>query len=179
MIRYIALCGAPQAGKTETARILKRLWGIQLVDDKHTLREATKHLYGLTDWHVHTQEGKASLVQIGNTTKDVRTLMGELGAFIEAQDIDHFPRLALAQVQASGAPGPFCFPSVRQNQARLFRQTGEALIVEITRPGCTTVHSFDHYNTELVDVRIHNHWTGPDSLVHLEEAVRTTIAPFL
>jgi hypothetical protein len=179
MIRYIALCGAPQAGKTETALILQRLWGLQLVDDKHTLREATKHLYGLTDWHVHTQEGKASLVQIGDSYKTVRTLLGELGEFIEAQDIDHFPRLALAQVQASGDPGPFCFPSVRQDQARLFRQTGESLVVEIARAGCKVVNSFDRYNPDLADLRIENNWTGPDSLAHLEEAVRAAIGPLL
>lgn len=179
MIRYIALCGAPKAGKTETALILERLYGLQLVDDKHPLREAAKHLYGLTDWHVHTQEGKASLVQIGGAYKDVRKLLGELGEFIEAQDIDHFPRLALAQVEASGAKGPFCFPSVRQDQAQLFRNTNQALVVEITRPGCEVVNTFDRYNPDLAHVRIDNRWSGDDSLQHLEEAVRTIIEPHL
>ena len=179
MIRYIALCGAPKAGKTEIARILERDWKVEQVDDKGPLRDAVRTLYGLTDWHVDTQEGKAALVDVGGKQVDVRTLLGELGLYMEKDDPHHFARLALREVQASGRKGPFCFPSVRHDQAKVFKATGEALVIEVVRPGCAVVNGFDWYDPSLADVQLHNTWKGRGSITKLEDAIAAIVEPYL
>ena len=182
MISYIPLCGAPGAGKTETSLILARDWGVVAIDDSWILREATKVLYGLTDWHVSTQEGKSSQILVGETWKDIRTVMGELGLYLEKDDPYHIPRRALQEGVRANPGRRLCFGSVRLDQAKVFRETGKALVVEIVRPGFAPVNKFDHYDKSLVDVTITNDYDPQDpdgSSERLRAAIAQKIGPYL
>lgn len=182
MIRYIPLCGAPGSGKTETARILERDWGFRPIDDSWILRDAAKTLYGLTDWHVSTQEGKATKVQVGTEWILVRVLLGELGLFLEQRDPHHIPKRALEEAIAAHPDARLCFGSVRRDQARVFKDTGQALVVEVCRPGFEPVNSFDHYDRSLVDVSITNTYDPADpigSSARLAEQIARLVAPRL
>jgi hypothetical protein len=65
--RYVAICGAPEAGKTTVAETLIEWFGGKQIDDGRCLREGVKAIYGLRDWHVYTQEGKRSTIVVGPT----------------------------------------------------------------------------------------------------------------
>lgn len=182
MIRYIPLCGAPGAGKSETASILAQTWGFVPIDDSWILREAAKTLYGLTDWHVSTQEGKASLVLVHETWVSVRTLLGELGLFLEARDPHHIPKRALEEAIAANPTARLCFGSVRRDQARVFKDTGQAFVIEVVRPGFEPVNDFDMYDRTLVDATITNHYDPDDpigSSERLTRALHAVLDPIL
>lgn len=182
VIRFIALCGYPKAGKTEVQRIISRRYGFASCDDSKPLREAAKSLYGLTDWHVTTQEGKSSLLQIGNMNVTVRKAMGDLGCFLEEQDEFHFPRLAVQTCQNLNPEGRFVFASVRRNQPVFFKSTNQALVVEVTRDGCKPSDSFDEYVRGPIDVSIDNIFDAENpkqSLKDLEIRVARMLDPIL
>jgi hypothetical protein len=182
VIRFIALCGYPKAGKTEVQRIISRRYGFASYDDSKPLREAAKSLYGLTEWHVTTQEGKASLLQVGNMKVTVRKAMGDLGCYLEEQDEFHFPRLAVQTCGKLDPEGRFVFASVRRNQPTFFKSTNQALVIEVTRDGCKPSDSFDEYVRDPVDFSIEN-YRNPEnpeqSLRDLEIRVARMLDPIL
>lgn len=182
MIQHIPLCGAPGAGKSETAKILARDWGFVSIDDSWILREAAQILYGLTDWHVSTQEGKASAIKVGEDWIEVRKLLGELGLHLEQRDPHHIPKRALEEALAANPGKRLCFGSVRRDQARVYKDTGRALVVEIVRPGFVPINGFDHYDRSLVDVTITNHYDPQDpegSSQRLTDQINLLVAPYL
>lgn len=156
MARYVALCGYPKAGKSEVQRIISERYGFEAVDDSEALRNAAKILYDLTDWHVLTQEGKATLIQVGEETMAVRKALGDLGKYFEATDRFHFPRLAIKRANQKSPDGRFVFASVRRDQPQFYRETGEAIIIEVRREGCSAQNDFDEYTRDYLDFSIEN-----------------------
>ena len=182
VIHYIALCGYPKAGKTEVQKIISRRYGFVAHDDKRPLRDAVKILYGLTDWHVLTQAGKASFIDTPQGRVTVRKAMGDLGCYLEDKDEFHFPRLALSNCQKHDPKGLFVFASVRQNQAGFLKENGETLVIEVTREGCNATHAFDDYFRDPIDFSIENIRTSdaPEvSLHNLEMRVAEMLDPIL
>lgn len=182
MIRFIALCGYPKSGKSEVQRIISQIYGFRAFDDSESLREAAKILYGLTDWHVSTQEGKSSLVKIGDSRYSVRKVMGDLGCYLEDIDEFHFPRRALKICAEYPPESRFVFASVRRNQLSFFKDHGQTLIVEVIRNGCRPLGHFDEYSRDLVDISIENRWNHGDtvcSLEHLRNHIAEKLDPLL
>lgn len=178
MVRFIALCGYPKAGKSEVQKIITQRYGLASVDDSRPLRDAAMHLYGLSEWHVSTQEGKSTLIRIGDEEVPVRKLMGDLGDYLETRDPFHFPRLAVATCRARRDSHAFVFASVRKNQPLFFRDTGEALIIEVTRQGCAPLAPFDEYERSCIDFTIPNE-VNPDAPVASRHALERAVAEML
>lgn len=181
-ISYIALCGAPEAGKSEAQRLLQMHYGFEAVDDSEILREAAKILYNLEDWHVTTQEGKATLITVGNESISVRKILGELGLYLEQKDPHHIPKQALIRATTENPNGKFSFGSVRRDQAQVFKATGKGLIVEVHRPGFVPVNEFDKYEKDLVDVTITNNFDPKDkagSTERLLKQIQDIVEPHL
>ncbi|TAJ97133.1 MAG: hypothetical protein EPO41_03840 [Reyranella sp.] len=162
MIKLIALCGAPGAGKTEVQAYLQKHYGVIPVDDGHPLRDfAVRHL-GLTHSDVSTQDGKASLRAFpGGRHMFVREALGELGNRIEEVfGPDAIPEMAYNWVIRNANRGwasneCYCFGSVRRQQGRFYKSKG-AVVVEIKRPGHEPVNEFDRYDASLADFTINN-----------------------
>jgi hypothetical protein len=151
---YVALCGAPGAGKTTVADLLVERYDGFLVDDGKPLREAAMALYGLSWWHVSTQEGKATTRTVCGKTFTVRQLLGDLGNLLEGFYGQQFmPERALAQVDDTVPL--YVFPSCRKTQGLTYLKHG-GIVVEITRPGHVPVNDFDRYDQSLVTYRIVN-----------------------
>lgn len=181
-IKYIALCGAPGAGKSEAQRLLDLNFGFVPVDDSRILREAAMILYGLEDWHVSTQEGKSTYVTVGDERVTVRKLLGELGLHLEARDEHHIPKRALEEAIKDHPNALLSFGSVRRDQAKVFKDTGHGLVVEIVRDGYAPVNDFDHYDTSLVDVTVVNTYDPLDpesSSQRLLDELNAKVKPFL
>ena len=178
-VRYIALCGYPESGKSKVQEILESDFGVEPVDDGAPLREAVKVLYDLTDWHVYTQEGKRCKIRVGETTRTVRQLLGEMGNYLESQDPHFIPKRALAEIAKTDSAGRvYSFGSVRRDQGHVFRETGQALIVEVVRAGCRPAGNWDDYDPNLADIRIENRFDPADpagSLAALRRDVHTQI----
>jgi hypothetical protein len=160
MVKLIALCGAPGAGKSEVQQYLRKHFNVMSVDDGSPLRDfAMRHL-GLTATDVMTQDGKAALRHFpGGRYMTVREALGELGNRIE--DLfgpDAIPAMALAnglKTARAGGWNALCFGSVRRQQGRFYKSHG-ALVVEIKRPGHEPVNEFDHYDASMADFTINN-----------------------
>jgi hypothetical protein len=181
-VRYIALCGAPGAGKSEVQRLLDTYYHFRPIDDSRILREAAMILYGLEDWHVSTQEGKSVLITVGDEQISVRRLLGELGLHLEKRDPHHIPKRALADAIAEFPTDRLSFGSVRRDQAKVFKDTGEGLIVEVRRPGFEPKNDFDHYDRDLVDIVVHNAYNPDDpagSTARLLDEIERKIAPIV
>jgi hypothetical protein len=181
MIQFFALCGAPQSGKSEVQKILHRHFNIRPIDDKRGLRDAAKLLYGLSEDDVSTQAGKARLVNVGNTTKHVREILGDLGKYLEENDPLHFPRMArrLAETQFPGER--VSFGSVRMQQGLMFKDQ-KSLVIEVVQPGIEPINDFDMYDRDLVDVSLLNDYDDEDragSVKRLEKEVQAKLLPFL
>lgn len=156
----IALCGWPGAGKTEIANFLFDDFGVHTMDDGRPLRDAAITLYGLTEWHVSTQEGKASFVEVCGQQVQVRQLLGDLGQMLEDRYGEQIvPEMAMRQVENLRQRHPsarFCFPSVRKTQGLTYRRAG-GLVIEVVRAGVhPSPYAFDRYDSSLVDARIVN-----------------------
>ena len=156
MIQFIALCGYPKAGKSKVQALIAEMYGYHPVDDSAALREGAMKLYGLSEWHVQTQEGKASTIRVGDKAICVRALMGNLGKYLEADDPYHFPRLAAEQCLARDPCGKFVFGSGRMDQGAFLKRTHGALVVEVRREGTGPVGDFDIYDRNAVDITIPN-----------------------
>jgi len=180
--QFIALCGYPKVGKSEVQDVIRGLYGFTPVDDSQPLREAAKILYGLTDWHVSTQAGKASTIRVGTQDKTIRKVLGDLGCYFETEDEFHFPRLAVSSSLKNDRHGRFVFASVRRNQPRFFKNLGDSLVLEVTRNGCKAEGVFDEYDRDAVDLTISNDY-DPDhpaaSRQDLEARVKALLDPIL
>lgn len=182
MTQFIALCGYPKVGKSEVQDVIRGLYGFSPIDDSQPLREAAKILYGLTDWHVTTQEGKASTIKVGDEHRTIRKILGDLGCYFEADDEFHFPRLAVSSCLQAAPKGRFVFASVRRNQPRFFKDLGSALVLEVTRPGCRAEGIFDEYDRDSIDFTITNDYDLENPIASrqaLEARVRATLDPVL
>jgi hypothetical protein len=157
----VALCGAPESGKSTIQNILTERYGMRPVDDFKFGRDAVCLIYGLTQWHVTTQEGKRTVVDVCGEPWEVRKILGEFGNRLEAMHgPDFIPetaiRYARAEIANSGGDTPILsFGSVRREQGRVYKREG-GIVIEVTRSGAKVVNEFDHYNKELVDITIHN-----------------------
>jgi len=178
MPRYIALCGYPKAGKSEVQKIISERYGFLAIDDSKPLRDAVKILYNLTDWHVTTQEGKATVIKAGDERMTVRKALGDLGKYLEAKDPYHLPRLAIATASAAHPGADFVFASVRRDQPLFFRQTGEALVIEVTRAGTSALNDFDDYDRSCLDFSIDN-TLDPDDLAGSRARLERHVAEML
>lgn len=156
--RYVALCGAPGAGKSTVAERLAYHFGGVIVDDGLPLRQAAMKLYGLSWEDVSTQEGKAREVMVCGEIFTVRQLLGDLGNMLEAFYGDQFmPERALALTKLRPDAPFYIFPSCRKNQGLTYRREG-GFVVEVARPGHQPVNDFDHYDRSLVNMCIFNNY---------------------
>jgi hypothetical protein len=159
--KLIALCGAPQSGKTEVQKHLVEHYGAVAVDDGWPLRDFAIRHFGLSNWHVNTQAGKASFVKVpGGRLMRVRDILGEIGNKIEeAFGADAIPEMALQRATAQNV-GLLVFGSVRRQQGAFYKRHG-ATVIEIIRPGYPVVNEFDQYDKSVVDrTIINNHTLG-------------------
>lgn len=182
MVNFVALCGYPKVGKSEVQRIISERYGVVALDDSEPLRKAARILYNLDEWHVATQEGKASIIVVGNKRMTVRTALGKLGNYLEKDDEFHLPRLAIQKAMASDPSGIHCFASVRKRQPVFFSDTGRAIVIEVIRDGCKALENFDKYDRSRLDFTIDNTIdpTNPnDSLRRLETSVALMLDPVL
>lgn len=180
-MRLIALCGAPGVGKTAVQEYLQQHFNVTPVDDGAPIREIAMAQFGLSKWHVTTQEGKASNVTLpGGNVMPVRVLLGEIGNKIEAiGGPDCIPAMALKRVRVKAMTSPsrdpaFCFGSVRRQQGHLYKQAG-GKVIEIVRPGHECVNEFDQYDKSCVDLTINNN----SSLQAFMARVEFHIGPWL
>lgn len=184
-MQFIALCGYPKSGKTEVQQIISQRYGFAACDDSRPLRDAAKILYGLTDWHVSTQDGKSSILPLAHPDAapiTVRQALGDLGCYLESRDEFHFPRLAVQTCLTDNPEGRFVFASVRRNQSAFYKQAGEALVIEVTREGCHPSAEFDDYIRDTIDLSIENHFdqTYPErSRRRLEADIAAMLDPIL
>jgi hypothetical protein len=182
MVNFVALCGYPKVGKSEVQRIISRRYGVAALDDSEPLRAAARILYNLDEWHVSTQEGKASIITAGSKRMTVRKALGELGNYLEKDDEFHLPRLATQKALAADPTGIHSFASVRKRQPIFFRDTGRAIVIEVTREGCKALDDFDMYDRSCIDFSIDNTVDPKDpegSLRKLEIAVADMLDPIL
>jgi hypothetical protein len=179
-MQFVGLCGYPAVGKSEVQKVLQDLYGFQIIDDAENLREAAKVLYGLEDWHVATQEGKSTILHLGDRRVTVRQVLGELGNHLEKSDPYHMPRHAVAKALAGNPQGLFSLGSVRKDQGCFLKSSHEALIIEVTREGCAARGDFDEYDRSCLDFSLENFFDEGDpkgSKARLVEAVREMLDP--
>lgn len=133
--RLIALCGYPQSGKSTLQRLLAQTYGYQPVDDGRAIRDTCIRWFNLTEWHVTTQEGKASTFTGPDGRQwQVRTAMQDVGLLFER----HFGEYATpaAEYPRLNAETRYSFGSVRRYQGNFHKQYG-ATVIAIVRPGIT------------------------------------------
>ena len=181
MIKFFALCGAPQAGKSKVQKLLGQQYGITAIDDKRGLRDAAKILYGLSEDDVSTQSGKSRIVTVGDKDMTVREVLGKLGEYLEKNDPLHFARMARRQAEENHPGQAVSFGSVRMQQGQLF-QDKESLVIEVLRPGIEPKNAFDKYDKSLVHVTLINDFDPQDraaSSRRLEAEIIEKLTPFL
>lgn len=165
-MRLIALCGYPKAGKSTVQKLITDRYGFKTVDDSRPLRDAAKTLFGLSEWHVTTQEGKSQTIQTLDGTKTVRQILGELGDHAERIDPFALPRRAIEAIRQSDPTGHFVFASVRKSQNSYLKSEHGAFIIEVRRRGCTALGEFDRYDREPIDLTIENDYRDTAQLRH-------------
>lgn len=155
--QLIALCGWPKTGKSTIQKMLQEEYNYSPQDDGRMLRDAAMTLYNLTEWHVSTQEGKASKVSILGEEHTVRYLLGNLGDILEERWGNQFiPEAAIKKFLSTNPTGLASFGSVRKNQGISFKKHG-GLVIGIRRDGIESpINQFDHFDESLVDVWIDN-----------------------
>jgi dephospho-CoA kinase len=103
--RIIALCGNPEAGKSEVQKILVERYGAIAIDDGWPMRDfAIRHL-GLSYEDVTTQDGKAKIIELYGRKFTVRQLLGEFGNKLEELFGDDVLALMSAQYLSSLGSG--------------------------------------------------------------------------
>ena len=161
MLKYIAICGHPGSGKTEVQNILEDEFGVMPIDDGHALRAfAVNNLPDVTWTDVITQEGKMREITVCGVKMTVRKFLGDLGQALE----DRFGEAIMPEMALNAADNildqVFSFGSVRKNQAETYLATGQAVVIEVIRPGVgPSGNVFDLYNEQLVIMQIHNSGT--------------------
>lgn len=173
--RHVALVGWPKSGKDEVARMLEDEFGGVVVDDGAILRQALPILTGIDPSLPYSQEGKATVVRVGDRDEQVRQGLGELGNWLEArygEDIVPIRAMQNAEAQYGNAVPFFVYPSVRKSQGRVYKRHG-GVVIEIARPGVgDSGNAFDWYEPSLVDITIHNDGTLDDLREQVKELPR-------
>lgn len=152
---FIAIVGAPETGKSTFQEILCERFGVIPVDDGRPLRDAAKSWFGLTEWHVSTQSGKRSTVEIGGKVWTVRDILGRIGDKMEELFGDAFVPTAATQPLRLDPDKIYSFGSVRKSQPRWYKARG-GVVVEMVRRGFEPVNGFDRYDADAVDFSIIN-----------------------
>jgi len=165
--KYIAICGHPQAGKTEVQKFLTRNHGVIPVDDGECLRDFGVNNLGLTPRQVETQDGKEEQIKFCGEAMTVRQFLGRLGNALEREFGEQaMPEIALARMGPS-ILGPVAlahsFGSVRKTQGITYKKHGRGIVIKITRPGVwPSGNDFDVFDEALVDLTVHNDGTLKD-----------------
>jgi hypothetical protein len=155
--RIIALCGNPEAGKSEVQKILVERYGAVAIDDGWPMRDfAIRHL-GLSYEDVTTQEGKAETVELYGRRFTVRQLLGELGNKLEELFGEDVLALMSAQYLSSHASGKlYCAGSVRRKQGYIWKSIG-GVVVKIENPlAKPSGFEFDEFDEGAIDFVIEN-----------------------
>lgn len=176
--RVIALCGAPESGKTHVQTILERRYGAASIDDGAIIRRGVMALYNLTWEQVSTQEGKRSKIAIpGGDAFEIRDLLGKLGNHLETLHGDSFiPRTALQEARERfGADRVLSFGSVRRNQASHYARAEHSICIEVVREGAVVTREFDFYDRNCIDIVIENPWRPGDDPEVAEAALEAEI----
>lgn len=152
MKKYIALCGAPGAGKSEVQKYLHEKHGVMPVDDGYPCREIAITHFGLGHDDVYSQSGKArSSVLPGGRMVENRVLLGEIGNKLEEiGGPDFIPEAALHRVRNVDV-WACSFGSVRRKQGHVYKRHG-GIVVEVVRPGFEVVNEFDQYDRSCIDL---------------------------
>jgi dephospho-CoA kinase len=154
---YIALCGAPGAGKTTVQTILKDEFGVEPVDDGRVLRDIAIQCFGLTEDQVYTIEGKRSYINFLDQEWQIRQILGEIGRSLENLFSEHIVPHLTVQKYCTDPSKNYSFGSVRRSQPEYFNKVG-GLVVEILRDGCVSKYDFDEYHGRM-DLTIENDGT--------------------
>ena len=177
--RVIALCGAPESGKTHVQKILERRYGAASIDDGAIIRRGVMALYNLTWEQVSTQHGKQSMIPVpGGELIEIRNLLGKLGNHLEALHGDSFiPRVALQEARERFGPDRvLSFGSVRRNQASHYAGAEPSVCIEVVREGAVITREFDSYDRSFIDIVIENPWRPGDDPDAAEAALEAEIA---
>lgn len=173
--RHVALVGWPKSGKDTVARMLEEEFGGVIVDDGAILRQALPILTGIDPDLPYSQEGKATVVRVGDREEQVRHGLGELGNWLEdryGQDIVPIRAIEIAQQQHGDAYPFFIYSSVRKAQGRVYKRYG-GVVIEVARPGAgDSGNAFDWYDPGLVDITIPNNGSLDDLRDFVKELPR-------
>lgn len=154
--QFIALCGAPETGKSTVADYMAARYSGRVVDDGKVLREACRALYGLSHEDVYTQEGKTRTKLVGGREFSHRQLLGDLGSLLEGFYGQQFmPERAIESILWPKTAPFFLFPSCRKTQGITYLERG-GVVVELTRPGYVAVNDFDKYDHSRVTFTLTN-----------------------
>ena len=155
--RFIAICGYPDAGKSTVQRIMQDRYKIVAIDDGAALRRGAMAMFGLSEQHVTTSEGKSAKVIIDGKEMTVRQILGDLGCALEDKFGENIvPALTLAGLgPIDKSVDIFSFGSVRKGQGAFYRERG-GIVVEVVREGTRPSSDFDEYDRSVVDFTINN-----------------------
>lgn len=157
-IKHVALCGHPRSGKSTFGKLLAEEFGGVEVDDGLPLREAAIPLFGLNPEHPFTQDGKATRYEVCGQMVDVRSMLGDLGDYVEQKYGQSFMPERAIQTAYRDFPGaPFYIHgSVRKEQSLAYRSRG-CLVIEVDNPNVrASGNAFDEWNKRYVDWRVVN-----------------------
>jgi len=169
--RYVALCGAPESGKTTLGNIIVNDFGARFVDDGFCLRSGVASIFSIPLSDFYDIERKKDEVVVCGKTYTKRQLLGDLGNLLEGYYGDQImPELALASLEDDPGVPFYVFGSVRKNQGLTYRNNG--IIIEVKRDGKIPVNDFDHYDESLVDYKIYNN----GSLEELRRSAHTILS---
>lgn len=178
--RFCALNGGPNSGKSTLAEAMRIHFGIVPIDDGLPLRNACKELYGLSDWHVGTQEGKKSLVEVCGEIVQVRDLLGKLRLDLQNRHGPGFipwAAMRLARITTGDETTPCSFGSVRGRQGHYYKEAG-GIVIEVRRPGFEPINDFDQYDRTLVDLTIDNTYASAGQFIEAAlQQLRETFHP--
>jgi hypothetical protein len=177
--QYVALCGAPESGKTTLAQFLASDFGAELVDDGFCLRAGVSAMFGVPIDHLYDMERKRDVVQVCGKSYTKRQLCGDLGNLLEGFYGDQvIPELTLHSLNRHPKIPFYIFPSVRKNQGLTYRAENNGIVIEVTRDGKIPVNDFDHYDRSLIDYTIENNGTIAELREKGRALLSTWFTPF-
>lgn len=177
-MKFIALCGYPETGKSTVQDILNDLAGVIPVDDAKPFREVAKMMYGLTDFDVSTQKGKSSYINVCGEKIQIRKIIGDIGTYFEEKHGTEF-KAELAVKNALKNPEYnddtiLSFGSCRLNQGHVYKRNG-GIVVEVLRDGKKANHDFDIYDKSAVDITLYNN----SSIEDLKQQIIDNVIPLI